>query len=434
MDKVVTALTGKHLQKLLYHFNPLDLDDPHVKWLKEATLTQAPILNLDTFVEKKNNPKRWYHEISEPGRNPYLLSGGRQGEYFGNYIFALNALVDCPIPYDRTDEFNMLNLHVEPIPEVPKNWNKSFSDVVCERANEIWNMNRPVRLWWSGGIDSTTALISLLETATFHDDLTVYMSLESVKENPNMYEDIKKLQTFGHLKVQWHDGTNTWDFNNWNDGSINVTGEPGDPCWGTYVVEHHINEINDPWTDIFKWEDSNLIFREDDYRCNYHRPKFMEFAENFAKKCPFEVKNAFDFTWWLAFACKWQWISTRIYPQMPNPSKWDNMIGFYSSDQIQIWSIVNHDLKHKGSWKTYKWPAKEFIYSYNKDATYRDHKVKEKSLPRTVPMRLPDATQYLIMTSGDYYTKQDEIDPSISKYDKWDIFNKSLWEQWKLEL
>ena len=343
-------------------------------------------------------------------------------------------MVDCPIPYDRTGEHNILNVDYLPISNVPNNWNKSFADVVCERAEEIWDMDKPVRLWWSGGIDSTTALVAFLKTMNSHTDLLiVYMSVESIKENPNMYELLLKLCETGwsglNVEIQWNDASNIFDFKNFSDGSINVTGEPGDPCWGTYVVEHHIDDLNKPWQDIFEWEDSNLIYREDDYRCDYHRPKFIEFAENFAKKCPFEVKNAFDFTWWVAFALKWQWIATRIYPKIPNPSNWYNLIGFYNCDILQIWSIVNHDLKHKGTWKTYKWPAKEFIYNYNKDADYRDHKVKEKSLPRTVNMSHKNSCNRTIMTDGSFYKKGEYINQE--NISCWELFNEPVWNKWK---
>ena len=114
------------------------------------------------------------------------------------------------------------------------------------------------------------------------------------------------------------------------------------------------------------------------------------------------------------------------------------MIPFYGSPDIQRWSIANHDLKHKGSWKTYKWPSKEFIYNYNKDATYRDHKVKEKSFPKTIPMGQPAASNQLIMTSGKNYKKlilkadgMKGLDPKIDELDRWDIYNEPMWRKWQ---
>ena len=438
MNEVLIACGSNFANNLVKYFNPLELKNVHKEWLHEPILSGSNVIDHNTFIETEFNKSSWYANIPEPGKNPYK-NYKRIGEHFGNYLYALSKLVRCPIPYDRTDEFNILNVHIDPIPNVPHNWNRTFEEIFLERAEEIWAIDKPIRLWWSGGIDSTTALISLLRTKKPEHKLIIFMGDPCIEENPNFYETLKKMESNKELTIQWNDKHNIWSFDNWCDGTINVTGEPADPFYGTFVVKDHIDEINSPWTDLFRWEDSNYIFKGDDYSCEYHRPKFMEFAENFNKKCPFEVRNTFDFTWWLAFSIKWQWIVNRIYIQLDNPSNYKNMISFYNCPEFQRWSIVNHDLKHKGSWETYKWPSKEFIYNYNKDADYRDNKLKENSLKKTVAMNgSVSAPSSLIMTSGDYYKKTKEttygikgLDPEIAFINKWDIFNEPLWKKWQ---
>ena len=100
------------------------------------------------------------------------------------------------------------------------------------------------------------------------------------------------------------------------------------------------------------------------------------------------------------------------------------MIAFYDCDTIQWWSIINHDLKHKGTWKTYKWPSKEFIYNYNKDADYRDNKVKERSMPKTLPNHKGFYNLHILMASGEYFNRTEEekydikgIDPNLALVD-----------------
>ena len=442
-DKVLIALNGPFESALNNHFNPLGLENVH-----------------EDLPQVTDGPNSAFISI---------------GEHFGNYLYALSRLVICPIPYDRTDEFNMLNVQIDPIPNVPHNWNRTFEEIFLERAEEIWAMDKPIRLWWSGGIDSTTTLISLLRTKKPEHKLIIFMSPPCVEENPNFYETLKKMESNKELTIQWNGEHNIWSFDNWCDGTINITGEPADPFYGTFVVKDHIDEINLPWTDLFKWEHKkgSWLYGEDDARSEYHRPRFMEFAEEYNKKCPFEVKNTFDFTWWLAFSIKWGWIVNRIALQLDNPSNYQNMISFYNTPEFQRWSIVNHDLKHKGSWKTYKWPSKEFIYNYNKDADYRDNKVKENSMAKTVCMYGYAAQYSLIMTDGDCYKKTggslnpadgatwftgdppippgeiykrrssqfststnltygiEGMDPEIAFLDKWDIFNKPVWQKWQ---
>ena len=114
-------------------------------------------------------------EMDNP--EPYTLPYYRQGECFGNYLWQLGQIVHCPIPYDRTDKKrNMLNVHIDPIPKVEIGWNKTLEECFLERAREIWAMEKPVRLWWSGGIDSTSALTAFLLTKRKEDRLIVYMN------------------------------------------------------------------------------------------------------------------------------------------------------------------------------------------------------------------------------------------------------------------
>ena len=61
-------------------------------------------------------------------------------------------------------------------------------------------------------------------------------------------------------------------------------------------------------------------------------------------------------------------------------SEWTSTISFFNTENFQKWSIVNHDIKHGGTWETYKQPAKEYINKYIKDETYRKNKTKEPSL------------------------------------------------------
>jgi hypothetical protein len=90
--------------------------------------------------------------------------------------------------------------------------------------------------------------------------------------------------------------------------------------------------------------------------------------------------------------------------------------------------MMNHDLKHKGSWKTYKWPSKEFIYKFNRDASYRDNKVKETSFPKTAPVGLKSIRNKLIMDDGTYYRRQKPLPSSLNK---WDVLNKPTFERIK---
>ena len=358
--------------------------------------------------------------------NPYIGDWRRIGELGENYIYALGRMVACPLPMDRTDQWNLFNLGLDPIPSTD-GINFKYEEVVLMRAEQIWKQNKPVRMWWSGGIDSTTALCALLTTKPVGAELIILMSEATKIENPSMADTI--LGNVFDVKIEWSTKENMWtNTDRWDGTPLNITGECGAPMYWTFVVEHHIEEINEPWEEIFKWDDVNFIYNRPSGENQIHREKCIEFCREYIKACPFPIKTTFDFTWWLAFTIKWQWIDRRLFAYLEDPSGWKNMWSFYNTPEFQRWSMLNHDLKHKGSWKTYKWPSKEFIYKFNGDATYRDNKTKETSFPKTAPVGLESIRNKLIMEDGTYYRRQKPLPPTINK---WDILCKPTFEKIK---
>ena len=406
---------------------------------------------------------RWlqYHDPLDIGRNNILYDDFMNihpqcvGEKFGNYIGVISQIVSCGFAMDRTDSnLNYFNFHTDPIPKVEVGWNRNIEEVFLQRSEDIWAMDRPVRMWWSGGIDSTAALVALLRTKKPEHELIVYCGPPCKKENPYFWSLLEKMDD---ITFQFNNMETIFAFSpNFTDGSINITGEPGDPTWGSFVIQKHIHETDKHWSDVFDYDDTRnwkypmYKFRNAE---NKVQNQFMEFCEYFNSKSPIEIRNPFDFIWWIAFATKWQWNEQSWFiSALKNPSNYQNIIGFYNSPEIQKWSIHNHDLKHKGNWKSYKGPAKDFIYAYDGNEDYRDNKIKEASFKMTYPMaeegggdpREWYSAQFvnqLIMNDGSYhkelYTEPDYgvgYDPEINLYDKWDIYNKSVWDEWKKQL
>ena len=412
--------------------------------------------NLKVIATKGNSLGLWlkYHDPLDIRRNnplyaDFLTKHPMQlGEWFDNYIGSFGWLANCGFSMDRTNRnLNYLNFHFEPIPEVEPSWNKTIEQVLLERAEEIWNMNRPVRLWWSGGIDSTAALVAFLRTKKPEHELTIYYGQPCIEENPHFWSLLQKIDD---LKFQSNNMETIFDFEpNFTDGSINVTGEPGDPVWGSFAIKEHMNKTESHWTDIFKYEDTRYNFRDADKKT---QNKFIEFCEWHISASPVEIRNPFDFIWWVAFSCKWQWNDLTPHRELKNASRYYNIIGFYNFPEIQKWSIVNHDLKHRGDYKSYKGPAKDFIFDYDGNTEYRDNKTKYMSFPDTYPMReeigVDSRESYsrqfinsLIMSDGSYhkevFTGEDYgfgYDPEINLYDRWDIYYKPVWDEWKKQL
>ena len=101
-----------------------------------------------------------------------LYKGNIGGEMKEEELTLLARLVMCAMPIDRTNHLNKFHKNFAPIPT-------DFSDAqsweyCCyTRAEELWNIGKPITLFWSGGIDSTAAFLSLRDTMSIGDKLHI---------------------------------------------------------------------------------------------------------------------------------------------------------------------------------------------------------------------------------------------------------------------
>ena len=277
-----------------------------------------------------------------------------------NPISYIGRLVRAPRPVDRTDKFNLLNMTYSPIPIVG-NWNKSFGECCMSRAKEFWKKGKPITLFWSGGIDSSVALISLLETKHNTDILNIRYTQNSIEEFPEMW---KRLVKDKNNPIHDKDVIDKKLFE--DHDIIKITGECGDQCFGSDALLDKWDYINKDWETIFTFGYDNMTI--------------VEVLFETVELAPFEIKTIFDLYWWINFCFKWEDVNSRmlfIYAQTPH---WQSTFSFFNTEDFQKWSINNHDIKHQGTVKTYKQPAKEFINKYLKDENYRKNKTKELSL------------------------------------------------------
>ena len=301
-------------------------------------------------------------------------------------IIAPGQLVQAYMPVDRTGIFNPFNMMYEPIPSVG-NFNKSFEECCMDAAKDLWKLGKPIELFWSGGIDSSGALIALLETKSESDILNIRYTKESIVEFPLMWEKMVKGRNDPLSDKVMLDETL---FNNHN--IIKVTGECGDQCFGSDALHKNLDKHADDWESIFTWgafgggvDSKHHVVDNDMPRKNPETYKLR--MEQLAKImfehvdfAPIEIKTIFDLFWWCNFCFKWQDVDSRMIFTFTTTTEWKSTLSFFNTEDFQRWSIANHDIKHGGTWETYKQLAKEYINKYIKDENYRKNKTKEPSL------------------------------------------------------
>ena len=343
-------------------------------------------------------------------------------------VITTGRVVRAYMPVDRTGIFNKFNMTYDLIPKVDI-FNKTFEDCCMDTAKKLWSLNKPIELFWSGGIDSSGALIALAETKSKSDVLNIRYTKESISEFPLMWEKIVK-----HLNNPISESQILDDTLFMNDDIIKVTGECGDQLFGSDALHKNLDKKDDDWETIFKWDSQSLFGSEDlNYFQNRKLNLFKVLTEHI-ESSPVEIVNIFDLYWWLNFSLKWQDVDNRMiftYTTCPN---WQSTLSFFNTEDFQRWSIVNHDIKHGGTWKTYKQPAKEYINKYIKDESYRKDKTKEASLIKILVGSTDDEYTYefrqkrrnhpmtmkLVLDDGTYFRNKDIIPEELKK----EVYNR----------
>ena len=255
----------------------------------------------------------------------------------------------------------------------------NFEEICHQRATEITTSTTgKIVLLWSGGIDSTLALISLIKTFRAHDELdrlTLLLSEESIAEYPSFYED----EIRHKLSHQIIEGT---IYDHITPEDILVTGEHGDQLFGSDKLKIPIlrGDAYIPYEEILDF----IISRK--FGTEKYTQRIIDFLHPLIAQSPVKIHTLYDYMWWLNFSAKWQSVSLRlIYGlERQHTALGKTVFHFYRSDDFQKWSLANHHLKIRKNWNSYKYIAKEIIYQYHKDEDYLINKEKEPSLKEVI--------------------------------------------------
>jgi hypothetical protein len=281
--------------------------------------------------------------------------------------------LSVPHPFSRMvsrisykPDFFRHKLDCEFVPDLLKIQRKAPDWKTCclERAQSLLQ-RYPGKIWlsWSGGIDSTTLVASILEVASPEDRkrLTIVLSHHSVLENPSYYEnyicDLPYKNILEDLSKQLM-----------KENAVLITGELGDQLFGSDFL------IDQDFGEDYKTSATRIIGKG-----------MFERLHPIVGEAPFPIRSAHDFFWWFNFTQKWQFVKYRCYEHTTwnLQAKYGQHIEhFFDSIDFQLWSLQNHDLKHNGSWATYKTAAKDFLFQVTKDPAQTQLK-KWQSLEKT---------------------------------------------------
>lgn len=257
----------------------------------------------------------------------------------------------------------------------------NLRDLMDQRAGSILNECRlegkKIQLLWSGGIDSTAALVSFLRViqGSDLDYLELALSDGSIEEYPSFYDRFIR----GKLAYNFVGGSLA---DSLNPDSLIVTGELGDQIFGSVKAAPYVDcgLVFEPWEDSLR----AILNLESSVGPIDHL--LLPYLEPLISKSPIPIKTGFDALWWINFTLKWQIVDLRLAVFSGHPVKAvaQNSRHFFNTLEFQQWAFQNHDQKIQKTWSSYKMPLKDYIFEFSGDADYRDWKVKMPSLKHVI--------------------------------------------------
>ena len=221
-------------------------------------------------------------------------------EYVAACRFFSAPLIDRTGTLDAGIEFEVLD-RIENFTKT----NKTFARICAERAAFIAQKsseeNRKIQILWSGGIDSTLALVSIFKELEKCDELNrleIVLSKESIAEYPAFFRDVIEHK----LKYVLFDPP-IYDF--LDAKKIIVTGEHGDQLFGSDKAQHFVmtNQAFRPFEEILPL----VIARK--LGSNKSVDAIISYLAPQIEKSPVKIETLFDFLWWMNFSLKWQHVS-----------------------------------------------------------------------------------------------------------------------------
>jgi hypothetical protein len=315
--------------------------------------TYDPTLLSDTYQYHK-----WFHL--------------KKAEHWPVHTTSRVHQLDTPWPLAQT---------VYPIPKISHN--ELRFDVVLEEIAEqfcryVDQSKKIPYICWSGGIDSTTILVSILKVATpeFLQKVIILYSNNSIVENSYFfYKYINKKLTIKNIDEFKITSDNYADI-------VVVDGEAGNQTMGMAAIHKLIYSsrhdlLDCDWRTIADLK--TLLMGATDFNIDLVRESI--------KHSPVDIKTGNDFLWWTNFNFKFDDVLLRksvSYTEHLSAAESqlffaEGLYRFYTDPKMQVWSMLSMDLRRESGTITPKYIPKKYIFDFDKNDLYFSNKSEEGS-------------------------------------------------------
>jgi len=334
----------------------------------------------------------YYHPIALQNKHPFHK--------------CINPLISV---LDRTSNRWPAFTYENMFPMIEDPVEKNFIDLSYLRIKDICSTNGNITVLWSGGIDSSFILALLIETG-LADKLkaekrfTIGLNIDSIKENPNMYNKFIKQDYIDCVIQADKILTSPKEY-----GTI-ITGEMADNLVGSLTMKSCVDYYNDFSVVHENWKKRGISWfvrklKTEEKNC------VVELIDDIVSRCPIEISTSHDLFWYLNFNLKWQAVNFRLVSHCENQEIGNflikQVVHFFNTDDFQHWSLTTGHYFNGSRWGDYKLCMKDLIYKVTNDAEYLKHKTKHPSLPSL--LRYKDTFDFIYKDGEDYIFSKEFI-------------------------
>ena len=338
--------------------------------MSKQILVINPYVNVDAYL----------HELWP---SEFLKTWNRYRQLAGDMIFPTSRIGTNTLPFQ-----NNLARVLGSTPYGPlTSFCEDFATVTDHRYHQLKAQHdRPWVVFWSGGVDSTVIVTSILRNSSAQDreNITIACNAASIYENPKFFAEHIQPNFATVDSRQFKVNKQTLD------AYVIIDGDPADAL---YCQTAH------PIMASRQLDLLNLDFRRNQSTLLKILQQLKNSTEDFAgwqqsviidniESQSIPVESIHDFFWWRSF--NFSWAGTKLRPlqyiQDRSPETVDlffkNFVFWFDSDSYQLWSINNNQpgKKFGSGLGDYKRVAKDYIYAWNKDQYYHRFKTKKHSV------------------------------------------------------
>ena len=212
-----------------------------------------------------------------------------------------------------------------------------------------------VDIYWSGGVDSTAALVALIKEAGLEatERLTIWATEESIREYPKFWRQYRAFYRFMHV---FSDPVFNQPHNHFsvNHSAVKVTGECGDQLHGS--ARYYQPGAEAAVAAVLEGPHGERLREQ-------------------SKKAPYDLAHWRDWLWWWNFSLKWVSVCWRVCALGRTAALAHQ--AFFRTADFQAWAQANPDLRAD---RPYRQELKEYIEAFTKDSEYTKTKGKIGSL------------------------------------------------------